>query len=580
MKKKQIFDKNQTVVACLLLICVLLVFIIFFISNRTVPAAKEEQALCVTRADVAEAYAFLNQDEAIQTALDSSSSDEVFTYGAYRVFLEQLHLWEAGHFTELLDWEAQKDEGVSPDILAESRDVVAELFETTVAEQEKREEPVVSQAVSSMPQVDEKTKIRVLLLQNGEPLAKEIRFSANEEYSVSWRGKTKKKKKNQVANAGQLKLNIGQTAVVQSEKGELYLADAQGNRDTLGYCGSFRVTRYADGYAVVNEVGIEDYLYGVVQSEMPAYFEEEALRAQAVCARTYIVTQLMQENYPQYEADVDDSVHFQVYNKSAPDERVVAAVDATRGQILAKDGVPINAYFFSTSHGVTSGREIWGLSGLDYLQPVRGNTDADMPDLSDEETFRAYIRTSDADDYDAPSGYYRWKATLDISEHLAEVKALLQGIDEAQTDCVIIRDKSGQETTAAAMKDWEEAQQLKVLERSSAGAVLRLLIVFSDGEVELSNENYIRQVLGIWINVLQDKDGNHVKAWEMLPSVYFYVQPIKDGIVLFGGGLGHGIGMSQYGANGCAKQGADMKEILNYYYQDVSLEQLYAGSKD
>ena len=207
MKKKQIFDKNQTVVACLLLICVLLVFIIFFISNRTVPAAKEEQELCVTRADVAEAYAFLNQDEAIQAALDSSSSDEVFTYGAYRVFLEQLHLWEAGHFTELLDWEAQKDEGVSPDILAESRDVVAELFETTVAEQEKREEPVVSQAVSSMPQVDEKTKIRVLLLQNGEPLAKEIRFSANEEYSVSWRGKTKKKKKIGVKDRKSTRLN-------------------------------------------------------------------------------------------------------------------------------------------------------------------------------------------------------------------------------------------------------------------------------------------------------------------------------------------------------------------------------------
>ena len=88
------------------------------------------------------------------------------------------------------------------------------------------------------------------------------------------------------------------------------------------------------------------------------------MKAQAVCARTYIVTQLMQDNYPQYDADVDDSVRFQAYNKAAPDTRVVEAVDATRGQILSKDGLPINAYFFSTSHGVTSGREIWGLSAL------------------------------------------------------------------------------------------------------------------------------------------------------------------------------------------------------------------------
>ena len=574
MKKKHIFDKNQMVVACLLLICVLLVFIIFLISNCTVPVAKEGQAY-VTRADVAEAYAFLNQDEALQEALDSSPSDGMFTYGAYREFLEQLHLWDAGHFTELLDWEAQKDEGVSPDMLAESRDVVAELFETTVAEQEKREEAVVTQAIPPMPRIDEKTKIRVLLLQNGEPLAKEIRFSANEEYSVSWSGKTKKKKKNQVVHTGQLKLQVGQSALVQSAQGELYLTDENDSRSTLGYSGCFRIMRYTDGYAVVNEVEIEDYLYGVVQSEMPAYFQAEALKAQAVCARTYIVTQLMFDHYPEYGADVDDSVRFQVYNKSAPDARVMDAVDATRGQILSKDGFPINTYFFSTSHGMTSGREIWDLSSLDYLQPVRGKKDAELVDLSDEERFRVYIRESEADDFDAPSAYYRWKATLDIGEHLPEVKALMKEIYQTRKDCVIIRDSSGQETTAAAMMDWEKALQLKVLERSSSGAVLRLLIVFADGEAELSNENYIRQLLGIWMNVLQDKDGNRVKCGDLLPSVYFYVQPIKDGIVLFGGGLGHGIGMSQYGADGLAKQGADMEDILNFYYQNVELQQLY-----
>ena len=57
------------------------------------------------------------------------------------------------------------------------------------------------------------------------------------------------------------------------------------------------ITRHADGYSIVNEVPIEQYLYGVVQSEMPAYFEKEALKAQAVCARTYIVAQLMKDNY-------------------------------------------------------------------------------------------------------------------------------------------------------------------------------------------------------------------------------------------------------------------------------------------
>lgn len=89
------------------------------------------------------------------------------------------------------------------------------------------------------------------------------------------------------------------------------------------------------------------------------------------------------------------------------------------------------------------------------------------------------------------------------------------------------------------------------------------------------NESCIRQLLGIWMTGLRDKDGSSLSVGDMLPSAYFYVQPVKDGIVLFGGGLGHGIGMSQYGADGMAGRGADMREILDFYYKDVSLEQLY-----
>ena len=581
MKKNRTLDRNQIVVACLFFICVLLVCIIFYISNRSAPAAKQTLP-CVTREDVAQAYTFLKQDEAVRAALEPSSGDSSFTYGDYREFLEELHLWQAGNFADFLDWDAKKNEGVSEDVLMECRDVIAGLFETEQAEPQmtQTEDQVVHTTSQTMPDVDANTRIRVLLLQNGEPTAEEIYFSANEPYEISWGEKTKEKKKHQVVRAGQLRLSVGQTAVVTSKKGEVYLANAEGSRDTLCYKGDFRITRYEEGYAVVNEVNVEDYLYGVVQSEMPAYFEKEALKAQAVCARTYIVKQLMQENYPQYEADVDDSVRFQAYNKSAPDARALEAVDATRGMILAKDGLPINAYFFSTSHGMTSGREIWGLSELDYLQPVCGRSDAKLPDLSDEEAFRNYIGESNADDYDASSSYYRWKAALDISAHLEEAKTLLRGIDEVRTDCVIIKNSAGQEVSAAAMDSWDEVQQLKVLERSSSGAVLRLLIVFSDGRVELSNENYIRQVLGVWMETLQDKDGSAMKAGELLPSAYFYIQPVKEGIVLFGGGLGHGIGMSQYGANGLAAQGADMEEILDFYYQDVELQQLYSDHGD
>ncbi len=571
MKRNSALDKNHLVVTCLLAVCVLLVVVIFMISGGTMPTGGNAE-VTVTKEDIAEAYSFLNQEEAVYDALEKVEG--MVTYGDYQEFLEQLHLWEAGDFSDLFaDGEKAY---VSPLALTESRNRIAELFEADTMQ----EVPPLNneaEAVREMPKVDGQTLVRVLLLQGSEPVADEIYFSSNANYTISWKNQTKEKKKNKVIRAGLLKLAAGERAVVESENGEVYLANEEGERSTLGYAGRFVITRFGDGYAVVNEVPIENYLYGVVQSEMPAYFEEEALKAQAVCARTYIVTQLMQNNYPQYHADVDDSVRFQAYNKTAPDERVVAAVDATKGQILAKGSLPISTYFFSTSHGVTSGTEIWELDDCDYLQPVRGNADTEVFDLSDEEVFRTYIEQTDETDYDYPSNYYRWKAGLSLTEHGEEALGLLKKIVETHPDCVIIKSSQGEGTDTPAIDGLGEAEGLRVEKRSASGAVLQLEISFSGGVVWLTNENYIRQMLGVWMNSLQYKDGTSVQAGSMLPSAYFYIQPVKEGIVLFGGGLGHGIGMSQYGANGMAAAGKEMEEILSFYYKGAKLCRLYPG---
>ena len=540
MRKYRVPDKkqfkNQFVLASLCGICVLLIGVIFFISNH---AAAKSSATgdTVTAAQVEEAYAFLKQSQAVTEA--AKQLDEPCTYGAYQQFLEYLNVWKAANLSNLLDWEQQKNEPLSAWQLSQTRAQVAELFETGTYDPVQPAVPAVQELADvHMPEVDASTKIRVLLLQDGACVGDEVYVSANEPYTVTFQGVTRQKKEHKVVNIGRLGLQIGETAVVSSEAGKVYLADQDGARDTLGYCGDLRITRYADGYAIVNVVPIEDYLCGVVQSEMPAYFETEALKAQVVCARTYIVLQLMQDNYPQYGADVDDSVQYQVYNRTAPDERVVAAVREVYGQILAKDDLPAETYFFSTSAGVTSGRELWGLPQLDYLQPVRGNADdRSVPDLSDEDAFRAYISEQVASDYDSDSSYYRWQALLQPDEEL-EVR-------------------------------------LKVLERNASGAVSRLRIRTQNGERELTNEHEIRRALGRWLSELRDKDGEKLPAGDLLPSVYFYVQPVEDGIVLSGGGLGHGIGMSQYGANGCAQAGMDMEQILQTYYPGTALYQLY-----
>lgn len=580
MKRNQALDRNQIVIVCLFVICLLLTLVIFYVSNHAEQTNSGTKSI-VTSKDLVEVYAFLEQDEALRDILDGRAEEEPFSYNDYREFLEEIHVWDAVAFEQLPGWDASGKKKLTYEMLLRSRDLVAELFEMSSF---KESETLSEESNASMDDptddrktVDEHTTVRVLLLQEKQALRENVYFSSNGPYTITWEDRQTEKKKNKVTNARQLKLDLGESAKIASKDGELYLTDEKGDRISLGYRGTFLITHQENGFVLINEVEIEDYLYGVVQSEMPAYFETEALKAQAVCARTYIVSQLMQDHYPQYDADVDDSVNYQVYNKAAPDERVLAAVDATKGMIITKNDTPIHAYFFSTSHGITSGREIWGLSDLDYLMPVCGNKNSQTVDLSEEEAFRTYIREVNEDDYDRSAVYYRWKSYIDLSARLDEMHSLLYKIDEMRPDCVIIKNTLGEEIPATELSQWKQPSRLQVLERSPSGAVLRLQIVFSEGTVELSNESFIRQIVGLWVDTMQDKDGNFVSAGELLPSVYFYVQPIKDGIVLFGGGFGHGIGMSQYGADGMAKEGADMKQILNFYYQNVELSKIYAN---
>ncbi len=566
-------DKNRFVLGALLAVCALLVVLIFYVSNHPQVLAWNA-ADGVSRADIADAYAFLEQPEAVDTALELVS--EPCTCEEYRLFLEELHLWDAAQMSTLTDW--KPEQLLTGELLERSRKRVEDLFVSMDVQQTADAElSEAERTEQQLAQMNAETPVRVLLLQNGACVADEIRFSANDTYTITFHGQLKQKQKDQVIRAGQLHLEIGESAVIRSEKGELYLADANGERSTLGYRGIFWITRYAEGYAVLNEVSIEQYLYGVVQSEMPAYFEMEALKAQAVCARTYVVSYLLDPYYPQYNADVDDSVRFQAYNQSAPDARVVQAVDEVCGQILTCDDRPIQAYFFSTSHGITNGCEVWGLPDASYIKNVRGNEEGEAVDLSSEEQFKKYIKKTVAKDYDADSSYYRWKADLDLSQNEKSVRKLLK---KDTLSRVTFYDEAGAVTTADALDGFGALQKLRVVTRTRSGAVRTLALVFEHGTAELCNENFIRQVIGCMIRKLSDKDGNElVKESTMLPSVCFYVQPIQNGCVLYGGGLGHGIGMSQYGANELASRGKTMNEILDIYYDQIEIRQLYTDEK-
>lgn len=265
----------------------------------------------------------------------------------------------------------------------------------------------------------------------------------------------------------------------------------------------------------ITEMTLEEYVIGAVFGEMPASFEDEALKAQAVAVRTYAVRRMIQhQNSPSPELDgayiSNDSTKYQAYFSPAHAEyfygkdyekyhkKIAALVKETAGEILVYNGEPIVAAFHSSSSGMTESAEnVWG-NEVPYLIPVKS---------AEETAVHETVFTS------------------------AEVKARLT---QAYDDIVLPENKDS----------WFE-----ITEISRSGTVLTL----SAGNKHLT--------------------GQELRTLLSLRSACFDLSCSKenDSFTFTVKGNGHGAGMSQYGAEAMASDGADYKEILAHYYKGTQL---------
>ena len=204
--------------------------------------------------------------------------------------------------------------------------------------------------------------------------------------------------------------------VAEDGTSPFYFTDNQGSRISPAYAGSMELRMYPEGYTVVNVVDLESYVKGVIPSEVPSSYGIEALKAQAVCARSYAYIQMMHNKYEAYGAHVDDSVNFQVYNKQNQTPETVAAVDETKGQVLSYKGDIIETYYYSTSYGHTGDYEAWNLDkdSYGYLHGVWVRSEENPIDLSDEKSFSDYISNIDNACYESDLKYFRWNTVLDF----------------------------------------------------------------------------------------------------------------------------------------------------------------------
>ncbi len=262
-------------------------------------------------------------------------------------------------------------------------------------------------------------------------------------------------------------------------------------------------------------VDFEEYVKGVVAGEVPHTFKKEAMKAQAVAARTYSVAKITAGNSSDHpSAPVCDTTHCQVYRDSEELKnlkgsewikksytKICSAVEATEGQIMYYDGRPVkHALFHSSSGGRTENCEDVFVSAVPYLVSVKSP-------YEDDATHK--------------------KETASFS--YAKLKSLIAASYPAVS-------------TGAVNKN-----NVKIISNNEGGSVAKMQI----GDAVLSGVE-VRTALGLF-------------------SATFTVSANDKNAVFTSTGSGHGVGLSQYGANGMAKEGYDYKQILKHYYTGVEV---------
>ena len=265
----------------------------------------------------------------------------------------------------------------------------------------------------------------------------------------------------------------------------------------------------------VEELDLDNYLLGVVSAEMPVGYDIEALKAQAVVARTYTIYTTIHNKNKHENADIcDNSSCCQAWiskedrlNKWEEDKReenwrkIEEAVSSTKGKIVTYNGEPINAFFHSNSGGTTEiPINVWGGSNYPYLQ---------------------VIATSGEDNYS------QYQSVVELTK-----EEVLSRLKEKHEDAEI---------------DWKTEEPIKILEYTESGRVRTVKV----GNVNLSGVE-ARSIFG-------------------LKSANFETKIEGEKVIFSVKGYGHGVGLSQTGSDSLAKQGKNYEEIIKHFYKDIEI---------
>ena len=268
----------------------------------------------------------------------------------------------------------------------------------------------------------------------------------------------------------------------------------------------------------IEELPLDEYLCGVVSSEMPVDYEFEALKAQAVVARTYTIYQISHSHGKHNEADICDNYSccqawlskeerlskWDDQEAESNWQKIVSAVNSTQGQIITYNNEVIDAFFHSNSGGITeTASNVWGGQDFPYLQSV---------ETSGEDV------------------YSQFESEVEITK-ADLIKKLKQNHPELEID-------------------WNNPDSIKILEFTDSGRIKQIKF----GNITIA--------------------GTEARSLFGLKSTNFQFDVLDDTIKFYVFGYGHGVGMSQTGADALAKNGYDFEQIIKHFYTGVDINYL------
>ncbi|MEH1869775.1 MAG: SpoIID/LytB domain-containing protein [Nostoc sp.] len=312
------------------------------------------------------------------------------------------------------------------------------------------------------------------------------------------------------------------------------------------YSGQMNLQPNAYGtYTLVNQVPLETYLRGVVPYEIGTDAPKAALEAQAILARTYALRNLRRfaaDNY-QLCADTHCQVYYGLNGAAAKTDQAIAS---TRGKVVTYKNELVDALYSSTTGGVTASfSDIWNGDDRPYLRPVLDAAtnfwNLSKQSLADEKNFQKFINIQQGfneSKWDA----FRWRRETRLEDIIKDLQKFLQVKNSPHAK-------------------FKTIQAMAVVKRSESGRILELAVK-TDQSTFILHKDEVRS------------------AFAAPTSTFFYLEPLNKGkpelwgYAFIGGGLGHGVGLSQTGAQNLAKLGWSSPKILQFYYPGTQIQVL------